>query len=73
LLFGTIALLKGRSALLLLSVDLWQSRSIAAADQERSIVEVRRLIELDDRSRMVAGETVQVVGRRQIERWRSTV
>ena len=48
-------------------------RSIAAEDHERSIAEVRRLIELDDRLRKGAGRMVRGVGIRQLERWRSTV
>jgi hypothetical protein len=50
-----------------------EGRSISADEQVRSIAEVRRLVELDDRLRKGAGRMVQVVGLRQLERWRSSV
>lgn len=58
---------------ILMARDEVQRSMTTTEGQERSVAEMRRLIELDDRLRKGAGRMVRVVRTRQLERWQSTV
>jgi|GEM_PF-1068285 len=58
---------------ILMARDEVQRSMTTTEGQERSVAEMRRLIELDDRLRKGAGRMARVVRTRELERWRSTV
>ena len=56
---------------ILMARDEVQRSMTTTEGQERSVAEMRRLIELDDRLRKGAGRMARVVRTRELERWRS--